>query len=122
MEKIRVSESGQDKIKSISHALSVLNDAADDSAQEIRNMVNTDYNKLKRVLNEVKPGVKVAFSEIKDVAADSMTQAKDKVVLTSKEAAQKVDDSVHQKPWVYLGGVAAASVLAGYLLGKKTKQ
>lgn len=113
MEKSRISESNPEKFRSLSHALGVLNEAADDSAQEIRRMVNTDYYKLKSVLSEVKPSIKNAFGEIKEVATDSVIQ--------TKEAAHKVDESVHQHPWMYLGGVALTSVLAGFLMGRKAK-
>lgn len=121
MEKARVSEPNQDKVKSLSHALEVLNGAADDSAEEIRRMINTDYNKLKNVLSEVKPNVRSAFGEVKEVTAETVSQAKDKVVTATKETAQKVDESVHKNPWIYLGGVATVSTLAGFLLGRKTK-
>lgn len=119
MEKTRAIE--PERAKSLNHALSLLNDAADDSASEIRRMVNMDYNKLKRVFTEVKPDVKSALGEIKDLTSESLIHAKDNIVDSTKEAAHKVDESVHTHPWAYLGGVAAVSALAGFLYGRNNK-
>ncbi|MBX7232113.1 MAG: hypothetical protein K1X29_08510 [Bdellovibrionales bacterium] len=120
MEKAKGSEFESDKAKSLSHALSILNEAADDSAQEIRRMVNSDYEKLRDLFDGTKPKIKRAFGEIKGFADESIHLAKDKVVTTAKGAAENVDESVHQQPWMYLGCVAATSVLAGFLLGRNS--
>jgi ElaB/YqjD/DUF883 family membrane-anchored ribosome-binding protein len=108
-----------DRNQSLSHALEVLNDAAEDSAQEIRKMVSTDFRKLQSVLSEVKPSVQNALGEMKNVAADSMNQVKERVVATTKDAAQKVDVAVHRNAWTYLGSFALISMLAGFAMGRR---
>ena len=111
----------RERLKSLNHALEVLNDAAEDSSVEIRKMVNTDYRKLKKVLAEVKPEVEEVLSEFKAIATDSLAQTKETLVATTKHIAKNVDESVHLSPWVYLGGAAATSIVIGFLLGRKSK-
>lgn len=111
-----------EKINSLNHALHILDEASDESASEIRSMLNKDYSKLKRLMNDMNPSIRTAMTEIKDAATTSMVQAKEKMVAGTKDAAIKLDQSVHKNPWVYLGGVATASALAGFLLGKQNKK
>jgi ElaB/YqjD/DUF883 family membrane-anchored ribosome-binding protein len=122
MENLRTYQEPEARTKSLSHALSILNDSADESAKEIRGMINSDYLKLKKVFSETRPDVKGAFGEIKEVAAHTLIQAKDKVVDTTKTAAVKVDHSVHESPWAYLGGVALVSALTGFVLGRRNNR
>lgn len=122
MEPARISQPNQEKVKSLNHALGVLNDAAEASGDEIRTMVNSDYRKLKRVLGDLKPEVRSAFGEMREAAAESLNNAGQRVVTTTKETAQKIDSSVHENPWVYLGGTAAAATLLGFLAGRRSKE
>lgn len=123
MENIQLQETEEmepKKVKSISHALEVLNDAAKDSSSEIKQMINTDYKRLKETLAEIKPEVKGAFREMREASKESVVQAKDKVVETTKEAAGKVDETAHKHPWYFVGGSAALAGILGFFLGKKS--
>ena len=62
-----------------------------------------------------------ALNEVKDAASDSILKARDRVYSTSKDAAQKIDQSAHRNPWAYVGGAALVSALAGFFLGRRTK-
>jgi LPXTG-motif cell wall-anchored protein len=37
------------------------------------------------------------------------------------EKAKKVDESVHENPWLYIAGVGVFGLLSGYIIGRKTK-
>lgn len=119
MERTKTGDSDQERFKSLSRALTVLNEAADDSALEIRSMVNADYGKLRRVFTDTRSDVRKSFGEMKEMAGDSIHNARDKVLTKTRDVAQKMDRSLHENPWSYLGGIAAASVVAGFILGRK---
>lgn len=121
MEATKLERVNSEKMKSISHALKLLNDAAEESADEIRSMVRSDYRRLKNVLAEVKPEVHSALSEIGGAVSESIGEAKERVVATTRETAHKVDESVHEHPWAYIGGAAAMFALVGFLLGRRSK-
>lgn len=119
MEKMKRSDMETERVKSIDHALRTLNEAAKDSSQEIKSLINQDYRKLKAVLSEVKPEVRGALKELGEVSQESILRAKDQVVDTTKEAVKVVDESVHKNPWTYIGGAAAIGALACFLLRRK---
>lgn len=106
-------------IKSIDQALKVLDNAAKESTKEIRSMVDQDYSQLKQIFGEDKANVKSAFGEMKTATAESLYNAKEQVVATTQQTAQRVDESVHENPWVYIGGAALVTAIAGFLLGRK---
>ncbi|MBI2520935.1 MAG: DUF883 family protein [Bdellovibrio sp.] len=60
-------------------------------------------------------------SDIQRATIDSLDQAKDQVVKTSREAAQRVDRTVHESPWVFVGVASALSVILGYALGRRSR-
>ena len=98
------------EVKSISHALKVLNEAAGNSTEALKDMMKKDYKKLQEVLSEVKPELKSAALEMRDTAVQS-----------TKQSIKKVDDTAHESPWRFIGGAAIVSIVIGYLLGRKSK-
>jgi ElaB/YqjD/DUF883 family membrane-anchored ribosome-binding protein len=122
MEAQKVHKINEDKIISIRHALQALNEAGENSADEIRDMIKKDFHFLKKILGETKPELKKAFTEIKSATSESLGAAKDKVTTVTKDAATKVDESAHKHPWAYVGGTAVISTLLGYLVGRKSKE
>ena len=110
------------KVKSINHALEVLNVAAIDSSAEIKDMINKDYKRIKETLAEVKPEVKGALREMREVSKESIGEAKEKLLKTTKETAGKVDETAHRHPWYFVAGSAVAAGVMGFLLGKKTSK
>ncbi len=120
MEELLRKERGEpEHIKSIQHALSVLNDAAKDSSQEIKSMVSRDFKQLRETFSDLKPEIKGVVREIREASSESVTRVKDRIVDSSREVSQKVDQSVHNSPWAYIGGAAALAAIAGFFLGRK---
>ncbi|MCB9027084.1 MAG: DUF883 family protein [Bdellovibrionaceae bacterium] len=109
MEKSKLRVGNQDEVKSIQSALQILNDAAKESSNEIKLMMDRDYNKLKGVLTDLKPEVKHAFKEFGEASQEQL-----------KQAHETVKESVHEHPWIYIGGATVISGLLGYILGRKS--
>lgn len=111
----------KERSKSISHALDVLNEAAKDSSDEVKEMITTDVRRIKAAFEDLKPEVKGAIRELRDASATTIDQAKEKVLESAQAAARKVDTSAHENPWRYVGGTALLAALTGFILGRKSK-
>ncbi len=99
----------------ISEALKLLEEAASEKKEEIKNLVNQKYQGLKELMSEA--GDKIG--EMKKKAIEAAIKAKDVTWEKSKVAATAVDENVHQNPWYYIGAAAIGGLLLGYILGKK---
>ncbi len=109
------------KIGSINQALEILNNAAMESGDEIRTMIDKDYKKIKETLSDIKPEIRGALNEIRQVSAESLRSAKEKVVDSTKEAAEKIDESAHRHPWYFIAASSALAAVLGFSLGRKSK-
>ena len=90
----------------ISEALELLNEAAQEKRDELKDLMADKYTHIRE-----------AMGHTKQMAQQAINQGKDKVV----EIAGDVDKRVHKDPWVYIAGAAAASLVLGYLMGSKRK-
>ncbi|MBF0523172.1 MAG: hypothetical protein HQL24_08975 [Candidatus Omnitrophica bacterium] len=79
----------------ISEALELLNDAAKDKKEELKDLMANRYSDIRAAI--VEGGEKV------------------------KEIADCVDKRVHKDPWIYIAGTAAVTLLLGYFMGSKRK-
>jgi ElaB/YqjD/DUF883 family membrane-anchored ribosome-binding protein len=99
----------------IHEALNLLREAAKDKKDELRKTVSNQYGDLKDVLGSFGATV----SEKTKAAVDCVKQVAETGQEKAKEAAKAVDESVHEKPWHYIAGVAVGALLLGYLLGRR---
>lgn len=98
------------KIGNIRHALNILDEAAEESSQEIRKIIDKDYHDLvKTFSNPENPGEEIVKNLSKNVNS---------AVDTSKKVLKELDMNVHRSPWGYLGGTALSSMALGFLIGK----
>jgi ElaB/YqjD/DUF883 family membrane-anchored ribosome-binding protein len=107
---------------SVEQALSILEDAAIESADDIKKLISSDYRKLKRALNfgaNSGGGFTERLTGLKDVSLEAITQAKERVKEASGETVRVVDRSAHQNPWAFIGGASAAGGIIGFILGRK---
>lgn len=107
--------SGNEKI---TEALKLLEEAARDKKDELRHLMANKYAHLKDVASDTEHDIKESLAIAKKRAADALAQATDIGEKRAKEIAGEVDESVHENPWPYIGGVALASLLIGYILGR----
>ncbi|MBF0483124.1 MAG: DUF883 family protein [Candidatus Omnitrophica bacterium] len=101
----------------ISEALELLNEAAKEKKDELKNLMVNKYAHIKEAMNaEVDQG-KAALQQTKDMAQKVMVEGKEKV----KEIAGHADKCVRQDPWSYIAGTAAVAILLGYIMGSKRR-
>jgi ElaB/YqjD/DUF883 family membrane-anchored ribosome-binding protein len=93
--------------KRINEALELLNTVARDKKAELQAAMENKYTDLSSVVS--------AFTDqMKNRATETFQASKQKVV----DVASNIDKSVHKNPWAYIGGVAAAALMFGFLLDK----
>ncbi len=96
--------------KRINEALDLLNAVARDKKGELQAAMENKYADLSSVVS--------AFtSRVKNQAVEKYEAGKQKVV----DVATDIDESVHKNPWAYIGGVAVAGLLFGFLLGRSRR-
>jgi len=103
----------------LSQALRLLEEAAKEKKDELRNLVSDKYCHLKETLAETESTLEQSVAAAKKRAVEAAQRARDLGVQKAREIASDVDESVHRNPWPYIGGVAAVSLLIGYILGRK---
>ena len=93
--------------KRINEALELLNNAARDKKGELQTAMENKYTDLTSMFG--------SFTEqVKQRATETYEDGKQKVVA----CATGIDKSVHQNPWAYIGGAAAAAMVCGFMLGR----
>ena len=103
----------------LSEALRLLEEAAKEKKDELRNLASDKYSHLKEALAETESTLGQSVAGAKRRAVEAAQRAKELGVQKAKEIASDVNESVHQNPWPYIGGVAAVSLLIGYILGRR---
>jgi ElaB/YqjD/DUF883 family membrane-anchored ribosome-binding protein len=93
--------------KRINEALELLNTIARDKKADLQAAMESKYADLSSVVSSF-------TDQMKSRTVKTYEAGKEKVV----DIATDIDDSVHQKPWAYIGGAAAAALVFGFLLGK----
>jgi len=102
----------------IAEALRLLEDAAKGKKEELRTLVSNKYRNLKDALGEAELGMADAVAAARKRTVEAALQAKDLGLVKAKEIAADVDEQVRENPWPYMGGVAVAALLIGYILGR----
>ena len=102
----------------LAEALRLLEDAAKGKKEELRTLVSNKYRNLKDALGEAELGITDAMTAAKKRAMEAAQQAKDLGLEKAKKIAADVDAQVRENPWPYMGGVAVAALLIGYILGR----
>lgn len=120
MEPAKISQASQERVNSINNALKILNDAAAESADDIRALANRDYQNLKQILTEAPTAEsQTSFLGLENVSRPNFERIRERVVETTKEASQRVNDQAHENPWVFIGVTAALTAVTGFLLGRR---
>ncbi len=101
----------------ISEALKLLEEAAEQKRDELKNLMSDKYTHLRSALSETESTLVKSLADAKRHAAEAARHAKEVGVDKTREIAGDVDKNVRQNPWAYIGGTAVISLLLGYILG-----
>ena len=101
-------------------ALTLIEEAAKDTAVELWQLIKEKYPTLQEQMIENVDHVKDSFDSIKEDAREKAIRLKEASGEKMKIAASQLDHNIHHHPWYYLGGIAVSSLLLGYILGKKS--
>jgi len=107
------------KAKSIDEALDILDDYAQQRSDEIRDRIANRYSHLQATLSEAAPIIKNSARNFAKASKEGFNKAKGNVVDFTTKTAKTVDKSAHNNPWTFLACGAAASLILGFVLGKK---
>ncbi len=102
----------------IAEALKLLEDAAKGKKEELRQLARDKYTHLKDALGDAQQGVADTLAAAKQRALEMAQKAREVGTDKAKQLAAEVDTQVHENPWPYIGGVAVAALLIGYILGR----
>jgi len=92
----------------ITEALELLNEAAREKKDELKGLLNDRYSHIKQAMS-------MGTEQIIEKAKQFTEESKEKLV----DVASEADKRVRQNPWPYIAGAAAASLIVGYLMGKR---
>lgn len=100
-----------EKSEKIDSALLALNETAKKSSQQIKSIIEEDYEKIRKLIAETSPEAKKALEKMKTDSIESV-----------KQTADSINENVHKNPWMFIGGAAAITGLVGYILGRNSKR
>lgn len=107
--------------ENIAEALKLLEQAATQKKDELKNVLADKYTNLRTLFLENENSFVKSLATAKAHALEAAAHAKEVGVEKAREIARDVDRSVHQNPWPYLAGTAAVGLLLGYILGRNRK-
>ena len=107
--------------ENIAEALKLLEEAAKQKKDELKNLLSDKYTNLRDMLVDAEGTLAKSMTDARKHAVAAATHAKDVSVEKACEIAHGVDKHVHQNPWPYLAGTAAVGVLLGFVLARSRK-
>ena len=105
----------------IAEALRLLEDAAREKKDEVRNLISDKYSHLKDAMIGAEHRLADTLSAAGRSAADAAAHARDVAREKTRAIAAEADQRVRENPWPYIGGTAAFALLIGYILGRNRK-
>jgi ElaB/YqjD/DUF883 family membrane-anchored ribosome-binding protein len=103
-------EMNQFEDERINEALELLNAVARDNKEELQAAIENKYTDLSAVVNTF-------TDQMKCRAAEKFEAGRRKVVYVATD----INSCIHGNPWPYIGGVAAAAMLLGFVMGKSQR-
>ena len=103
--------------KKFEEALELLNEAAKEKKDEIQNLLGDKYTDIRHLLEQTAAKQKQNLKRMQRVAGEWAEEGEERI----REVASDVDESVHENPWPYIGGVAIGALLLGFILGTSSR-
>jgi ElaB/YqjD/DUF883 family membrane-anchored ribosome-binding protein len=86
----------------ISEALKLLEEAAKEKKDDLKNALSDKYSHLKNAIVETENNLAKSLSDARKHAIAAAIHAKDVSIEKAREVAHDVDKNVHQNPWPYV--------------------
>lgn len=105
--------------KKLTDALELLNEAAREKKNEIRNLISDRYSDIQKAMKDTVEEVvtegKRSVKKAKMRAQDVLEEGEVKI----EKTVRQVDKAVRKDPWKFIGGAALSALVVGLFLGKK---
>ena len=101
----------------ITEAFELLNEAAKDKRQEMKELMTDRYSHIRQAFLEGSSQGKQLLEKAQHVAQEAIDEGRE----TVKKTAKEVDKNVRENPWPYVGSAALVSLVLGYLMGSNRK-
>ncbi len=99
----------------ITEAIRLFEKATSAKASELKSILGKDFEEIKKAVEDLKP-----YAEnIKDSVVHTASQKVDESWEATKGVGRKVDEAVHENPWMSVGVVAFLALFMGYLMGRR---
>ena len=102
----------------ISEALALLNEAAKDKKEEVQKLLSSKYKDIREVLEERLEESREKFGQFRETTQEAIHEGQVRV----KKAAREADKEVHSNPWKYIGIAAGCALVAGFFMGRSSKE
>ena len=112
-----MSNNNSESNKKFEDALQLLNEAAREKKDEIQDLLGDKYTDIRRIIEQAASKQQKNLKRAQRVAGEWIDENEEKL----REVASEVDESVHENPWPYIGGVAVATLLLGFILGSSSR-
>ena len=112
-----MSETTFNSNRKIDEALQLLNEAAKEKKEELRNLLSEKYSSIKEALTEVALNNREVLGNVRRLAQDSIEEGQERF----GQVVEDLDAEVRKNPWPYIGGTAAAALLLGFILGNSKR-
>ena len=103
--------------KKFEEALQLLNDAAKEKKDEIQNLLGDKYSDIRHIIEQAASKQSKNLRRAQRVAGEWIDENEEKF----REAAEDLDESIHENPWPYIGGTAIGALLLGFILGSSSR-
>lgn len=114
-----------EKLRTIAQALHIIDEAAQESSDEVRQLISRDYRKLRQTLlsngEDQASDLQNSWNRLKDRSVSSLKSVREQVADTSRQTFDKVDQRAHKSPWAFVGWAALTSIVVGFWAGRKSK-
>lgn len=107
----------------IDAALDLLEEAAKEKSDELREHVGTRYSNIRHLfVNGSESHLNATKQKLQDTiqkSEEKLNEALERSNKVLKESVGKVDKNLHENPMPYLGTVAIFGLAVGFLLGRR---